>query len=87
MATLRPSVLILGEGITEFYYFQFLFDLYRRIKIAPDNSFLEKSGGSLRTAIDNADRSVKERTESKRDYTYSELGQLFGRLDQICKSK
>lgn len=204
MATLRPSVLILGEGITEFYYFQFLSDLYRGIKIAPDypkhtsmkelekkidegikmgyshifcvvdmdtketgperikyqkikakysgrkphkgivcevsffethrctelfflyyfvytsrlydtqetliqdlrthilhyektsaffrryrrlNSFLEKSGGSLRTAIANADRSVRERTESKRDYTYSELGQLFGRLDRICKSK
>ena len=37
MGKLRETALILGEGPTEFYYFNSLCDVYRNLTIKPDN--------------------------------------------------
>ena len=37
MGKLRQTVLILGEGPTEFYYFKSLCDLFKRLTIKPDS--------------------------------------------------
>lgn len=47
------------------------------------HSYFEKHGGSLCKAISNADRSMGEKTANNREYTYSELGRLFHRLDEL----
>ena len=36
MGRLRPAALILGEGPTEFFYFQSLHDVYKRLTVKPD---------------------------------------------------
>lgn len=47
------------------------------------HSYLERNGGSLFTAIANANHSMEEKKTSDRDYTYSELGRLMKRLHNI----
>lgn len=44
------------------------------------HSFFEKNGGSLENAITNAEKSMKEKNDSNRDYTYSELGRMISLL-------
>ena len=44
------------------------------------HSYFERNGGSLATAISNADHSMDEKNASGRDYTYSELGRLMEEL-------
>lgn len=44
------------------------------------HSFFEKNGGSLDTAIANAEQSMKEKNADSRDYTYSELGMMMKEL-------
>ena len=46
------------------------------------HSFFEKKGGSLDTAIANAEQSMKEKNVGSRDYTYSELGRLMSDLKE-----
>ena len=41
------------------------------------HSYFERNGGSLTTAISNANHSMDEKNASGRDYTYSELGRLM----------
>lgn len=41
------------------------------------HGYFERNGGRLAEAVKNADRSVKEKERSNRDYTYSELGRLI----------
>ena len=36
MGKLRESAMIIGEGITEFYYFQSLRDVYKQVVFKPD---------------------------------------------------
>lgn len=51
------------------------------------HTYFEKNGGSLDTAVANAEHSICERSVSAREYTYSELGKLIKRLRDIemCK--
>lgn len=37
MGKLRESAMIIGEGITEFYYFQSLHDVYKQVDFNPDH--------------------------------------------------
>lgn len=47
------------------------------------HSYLERKGGSLETAIANADKSMKEKLTSGRYYTYSQLGVLMRKLESL----
>ena len=47
------------------------------------HSYFERSGGSLQTATANANRSMDEKEANDRDYTYSELGRLIERLNEL----
>lgn len=44
------------------------------------HAYFERNGGSLASAIANANRSMKEKDDSGRDYTFSELGRLMEKL-------
>lgn len=44
------------------------------------HSYFERNGGRLDTAMVNANRSMDEKLESGRDYTYSEFGRLMKKL-------
>lgn len=48
------------------------------------HSYFEKHGGKLDDAIENAERSMQEKESGNRDYTYSELGRLMRKLQDIC---
>ena len=47
------------------------------------HSYFERNGGRLDAAKANANRSMEEKEETGRDYTYSELGRLMKRLEEI----
>lgn len=47
------------------------------------HSYFERNGGSLESAIANADCSMEEKLKSGRDYTYSELGRLMNILKEL----
>ena len=49
------------------------------------HQYYEKNGGSLDAAFVNANRSMDEKEESGRDYTYSELGRLMEKLKEFEK--
>lgn len=53
------------------------------IKTKGLHNYLERNGGSLEKAVDNADRSIEEMQTGGRDYTYSELGKLMRRLKEL----
>lgn len=53
------------------------------IKCKGLHSYFERNGGSLASAIDNADRSMDEKQASGRNYTYSELGKLMQQLKEL----
>ncbi len=36
MGKIRKTALVLGEGVTEYYYFKSLCDLYKNLTIKPD---------------------------------------------------
>lgn len=46
------------------------------------HNYFERNGGSLANAINNANKSLKEKLKDNRDYTYSELGKLIEKLDK-----
>lgn len=50
------------------------------IKTKGLHGYFERNGGSLETAISNANRSLEEMRKSDREYTYSELGRLITKL-------
>lgn len=50
------------------------------IKTKGLHGYFERNGGSLEKAIDNANRSMDERNNDGRDYTFSELGRLMEKL-------
>lgn len=50
------------------------------IKTKGLHGYFERNGGSLEKAIDNANRSIDEKNNDGRDYTYSELGRLMEKL-------
>ena len=49
------------------------------------HSYFERNGGSLKKAIANAEKSMKEKEKNDRDYTYSELGRLMKALENLQK--
>lgn len=50
------------------------------IKTKGLHCYFERNGGSLEKAIDNANRSIDEKNNDGRDYTFSELGRLMEKL-------
>lgn len=50
------------------------------IKTKGLHSYFERNGGSLATAISNANHSMDGKNTSERDYTFSELGKLMEEL-------
>ena len=50
------------------------------IKCKGLHSYFERNGGSLASAVANADHSMDEKLVSGRNYTYSELGRLIDKL-------
>lgn len=50
------------------------------IKCKGLHKYFEKHGGSMSSAIRNADKSIAERIEVPRDHTYSELGTMMREL-------
>lgn len=50
------------------------------IKTKGLHGYFERNGGSLETAISNANRSLEEMRKSDREYTYSEIGRLITKL-------
>ena len=44
------------------------------------HSYFERNGGRLDTAVANAERSMIEKQESNREYTYSGIGRLMEEL-------
>ena len=55
------------------------------IKCKGLHSYFERNGGSLASAIANAEHSMGEKLASARDYTYSELGKLMTGLKGLEK--
>lgn len=53
------------------------------IKCKGLHPYFERNGGSLDSAIANAQQSMDEKTKSGRDYTYSELGCLMDKLKKL----
>jgi hypothetical protein len=53
------------------------------IKCRGLHSYFEHRGGSLTSAINNAEHSMEEKAKFKREYTYSELGRLMKELDEL----
>ena len=47
------------------------------------HSYFERNGGSLVSATANANHSMEEKHTNGRDYTYSELGKLIKRLEEL----
>lgn len=46
----------------------------------PLHKYFESKGGNLKDAISNSLKSIRDKDKNQRDYTYSELGQLFEKL-------
>lgn len=53
------------------------------IKTKGLHGYFERNGGSLEKAVDNANRSMDEKNNDGRDYTYSELGRLMEKLKEL----
>jgi hypothetical protein len=47
------------------------------------HSYFERNGGSLNTAMANANRSMEDKLASGRKYTYSGLGRLIKKLEEL----
>ena len=47
------------------------------------HSYFERNGGSIYTAIANADRSMDEKLSGDREYTYSEIGRLIRKIEAL----
>ena len=47
------------------------------------HNYFERNGGSLNSAISNANHSIEDKLADGRDYTYSELGRLMERLNEL----
>ena len=53
------------------------------IKTKGLHTYFERNGGSLNDAAKNANYSMKEKETSGRNYTYSELGRLIKKLENL----
>lgn len=53
------------------------------IKTKGLHGYFERNGGSLEKAVDNANRSMDEKNNDGRDYTFSEIGRLMEKLKEL----
>ena len=53
------------------------------IKCKGLHNYFERNGGRLDTAVANAERSMMEKEDSGRGYTYSEIGRLIMELQEL----
>lgn len=53
------------------------------IKTKGLHGYFERNGGSLEKAVDNANRSMDEKNNDGRDYTFSELGRLMEEIHRL----
>ena len=53
------------------------------IKYKGLHSYFERNGGRLSTAVVNAERSMMEKEENDRKYTYSGIGRLMEKLEKL----
>ena len=51
------------------------------------HQYFQAQGGDFMTALRNAAKSMKEKEKTGRDYTYSQMAELFEALDVIPKEK
>ena len=72
MGKLRNRAIIIGEGITEFYYFQSLRDVYKQVVFKPDNP--------KNTSIKELGKKIRE--AKKEGYTH-----IFCIIDMDTKNK
>ena len=72
MGKLRESAMIIGEGVTEFYYFQSLRDVYKQVVFKPDCP--------KHTSIRELERKIREAAE--KGYTH-----IFCIIDIDTKNK
>ena len=49
------------------------------------HNYFERNGGSLNAAMVNATRSIEEKLANGREYTYSEIGRLMEKLEELEK--
>ncbi|MDE6065695.1 MAG: RloB family protein [Duncaniella sp.] len=49
------------------------------------HNYFEKNGGSLDTAIHNAEKSLANRETTGNDYTYSEIGNLLTKINSLLQ--
>ena len=49
------------------------------------HSYFERNGGSLNTATANANRSIEDKLANDREYTYSEIGRVMEKLEELEK--
>lgn len=47
------------------------------------HSYFERNGGSLITAMGNANRSMEDKLANGREYTYSEIGRLIKEMEEL----
>ena len=83
MGKLRQTALILGEGPTEFFDFKSLCDVFKRLTIKPNypkHTNIKELDSKIAEAVASANRSMDEKLNCGRDYTYSELGRLMEKL-------
>lgn len=52
-------------------------------KVRGLHSYFERNGGSLVKAVRNSSRSMQERLKTGREYTFSELGRLIARFEEL----
>lgn len=58
-------------------------DFFRKTKGL--NGYFERNTGKLTDAIAHAERSISERDSGMRDYTYSDLGRMINRIQQLIE--
>ena len=52
-------------------------------KVRGLHSYFERNGGSLVKAVSNSNRSMQEQMKTGREYSFSELGRLIARLEEL----
>ena len=71
------------EDLNKYVEYEKTIDFFRKSKGL--HGYFERNGGNFKNAIANADKSMKEKENNNRDYTYTELGRLMKILDDLQK--
>ncbi len=69
------------KDINQFVKYEKNIDFF--IKAKGLHNYFERNGGSLTSAIANANYSIDDKQKNGRDYTYSELGRLIKALEEL----